>query len=349
MKTMNEILTGIRIIKFYAWEQPFGEEVGRIRQKEVNALTKLAYTTAVGFSIILLSTPIVQPIIVFITYVRIQDEPLDAATAFTTVALFNIMRMPFAFMPMGLLQYIQSKISLKRLERYLALPELENYIENTPPPDTDKDSPMAQSGSISIRNGTFSWTNPDGPEIKPVQDEKPKKPKRESRRSSRKSNGDASSDDASMSRSTHSIATLTNEDGTKIVPITLQDISCDIVPGSLVAVVGSVGSGKSSFLSAILGELESLNGSKIYIPRTEAEMEMHGFAAYCSQTPWVVNDTLKGNILFGRPYDEQRYEEILDSCALRDDIAVLPAGDMTEIGVSFCFLSSCSSFNNKRY
>lgn len=337
VKMMNEILTGIRIIKFYAWEQPFGQEVGRLRQKELNALTKLAYTTAVGFSIILLSTPIVQPIIVFVTYVNIQDEPLSAATAFTTVALFNIMRLPFAFMPMGLLQYIQSKISLRRLERYLALPELDTYVVNAPPPDADKDSAQAQSGSISIRNGTFSWNNPDGPEIKPVQDEKPKKPKGKSRRSSRKSNGDegsqgAPSDDASMSRSTHSLGTMTHEDGKGVVPITLQDITCDIVPGSLVAVVGSVGSGKSSFLSAILGELESINDSKIYVPRTEAELEMHGFAAYCTQTPWVVNDTLRGNILFGREYEEQRYEDILTCCALRDDIAVLPAGDMTEIG-----------------
>lgn len=342
VKMMNEILTGIRIIKFYAWEQPFGQEVGRLRQKEVDALTKLAYTTAVGFSIILLSTPIVQPIIVFITYVRIQDEPLSAATAFTTVALFNIMRLPFAFMPMGLLQYIQSKISLKRLERYLALPELDSYVQDTPPPDTPTDSTLAQPGSISIQNGSFSWLNPDGPEIKPVQDEKPKKPKRKSQRGSRKSKGDPGADEASnadddgsMSRSTHSVATsMVQEDGSKAgVVITLQDISCEIEPGSLVAVVGSVGSGKSSFLSAILGEMESINNSKIYIPRTEAEKNLHGFASYCSQTPWVVNDTLRGNILFGREFDEDRYEQILTCCALRDDIAVLPAGDMTEIGV----------------
>ena len=81
VKMMNEILMGIRIIKFYAWEKPFGKEVGRLRQKELQALTNLAYTTAVGFSIILLSTPIIQPIIVFVTYVNIQDEPLTASTA----------------------------------------------------------------------------------------------------------------------------------------------------------------------------------------------------------------------------------------------------------------------------
>ena len=362
VKMMNEILTGIRIIKFYAWEAPFGKEVGRLRQKELDALTKLAYTTAVGFSIILLSTPIIQPILVFVTYVRIQDEPLSASTAFTTVALFNIMRLPFAFMPMGLLQYIQSKISLKRLERYLAMPELGSYIETTaaPPDDDNNDNAGAaaattnglSSGSVMIRNGTFSWTDPDGPEIKPIQDEKRKKrpSKRVSRRqqqqelqrdASNKSttnpeNNDPPNDNNNVDGTTRSLATsMVSEEGSKAgtPTITLQDISCTIQPGSLVAVVGPVGSGKSSFLSAILGEMEAINGSKIYIPKTDQEKEMHGFASYCTQSPWVVNDTLRGNILFGRDLDPERYQEVLECCALEDDIAILPAGDMTEIGV----------------
>lgn len=338
VKMMNEILTGVRIIKFYAWEKPFGKEVGRLRQKELEALTKLAYTTAVGFSIILLSTPIIQPIIVFLTYVNIQDEPLSASTAFTTVALFNIMRFPFAFMPMGLLQYIQSKISLKRLERYLALPELQKYVEDCKHPDTPDDSPLAKSGSITIKEGNFSWIDPEAPEIKPVQDEKPKKDKKKKRSSSRRgstkgmSDENESSVDASRKSLQSNMSLTSTESGSKPGGITLQDINCEIETGSLVAVVGSVGSGKSSFLSAILGEMESIGGSKVYIPRNSEEKEMHGYASYCTQSPWVVNNTLRGNILFGREYDEERYEEVLECCALLDDIAILPAGDMTEIG-----------------
>lgn len=343
VKMMNEILTGIRIIKFYAWEKPFGREVSNVREKEMKALTRLAYTVAVGFSILLLSTPIVQPIIVFLTYVNIQDQPLTAATAFTTVALFNLMRFPFAFMPMGLLQYIQSKISLKRLERYLAMPELNLYVLDTPPPDTPEDSPYAQSGSISIIDGSFSWVDPDGPEIKPVQDEEKKKEKRKPRASRRKSNitstttseqGDAAAaKNGGISVSLHSVVSSVTSEGTgKGLGITLQNITCQIAPGSLVAVVGSVGSGKSSFLSAILGEMESIQGSKVYIPRQETEKDMNGFASYCSQSPWVVNETLRGNILFGREYDQARYDRVIECCALLDDISVLPAGDMTEIG-----------------
>ena len=332
VKMMNEILMGIRIIKFYAWEKPFGKEVGRLRQKELQALTNLAYTTAVGFSIILLSTPIIQPIIVFVTYVNIQDEPLTASTAFTTVALFNIMRFPFAFMPMGLLQYIQSKISLRRLERYFALPELQGYVEASVHPETENSSPMAKPGSITIKDGTFSWIDPDGPEIKPVQDEKPKKDKTKKRRFSRKkSTDDESSEKSNLSSSIRSSSST--ESGSRSGGgLTLQDINCEIESGTLVAVVGSVGSGKSSFLSAMLGEMESIGGSKVYIPRGEDEMNVHGYASYCTQSPWIVNNTLRGNILFGRDYNEERYNQVLDCCALLDDIAILPAGDMTEIG-----------------
>ena len=329
VKMINEILNGIRIIKFYAWERPFAKEVNKLREEELEALTKLAYVSAVGFSLILLSAPIIQPILVFLTYVNIQDQPLDAATAFTTVALFNIMRFPFAFMPMGLLQYIQSRISLNRLERYLQLPELAAYVSSTPPDGAKGD--MAEEGSITIKDGTFAWVDPDAPPIRPVQEESKKKTKR--RRSTPSNGDDSSSLDSSMRSSIHSTTTTGSaESGRRAPVITLKDISFSIAPGSLVAIVGPVGSGKSSLLSAVLGEMETINNSKVYMPRTDPSKDKAGFVSYCAQNPWVVNDTLRGNILFGREYDEARYSRVVEVCALQDDLAVLPAGDSTEIG-----------------
>jgi ATP-binding cassette subfamily C (CFTR/MRP) protein 1 len=327
VKMMNELLGGIRIIKFYAWERPFGKEVGGLRKKELDALTKLAYTSAVGFSMILMAAPLIQPILVFLTYVAIQDQPLTAATAFTTVALFNIMRFPFAFLPMGLLQYIQSKISLRRLERYFDLPELADYVYPNPPEDADEIS--SKLGSITIRNGSFSWVDPDAKPIRPVNESKDKEPKKSLRKSK---NSKETESDGAMSSSQHSILSNMSgaTEGTTGPIITLQDISCQIEGGSLVAVVGSVGSGKSSFLSAILGELAPILGSKVYIPRPESAST--GYVSYCAQTPWVVNDTVRDNVLFGRDFDEDRYNEVVSACALVDDLAILPAGDMTEIG-----------------
>jgi len=332
VKMVNEILNGIRIIKFYAWEKAFGKEVGKLREAEMKALTRLSYVSAVGFSLILLSAPILQPILVFTAYVNIQDKPLDAATAFTTVALFNIMRFPFAFLPMGMLQYIQSMISLRRVERYLALPELNDYVKEP----TDDADLSKESGSITIRNGSFSWIDPDGPEIRPIQDEPKKKMKRERRRSSRKKAGESSDDDSSSAGSVTSnmqqsiLDNIDHEKTEPSSPITLTDISCSIESKSLVAVVGPVGSGKSSMLSAILGEMEAINNSEVYVARAGADRA--NFVSYTAQTPWVVNDTLRGNIVFGREFDAERYDRVIESCALLDDLAVLPAGDMTEIG-----------------
>merc|ERR1712071_660274 len=98
-----------------------------------------------------------QPILVFLTYVNIQDEPLSAATAFTTVALFNVMRFPFAFMPMGLLQYVQSKISIRRLEGYLKLPELQPYVKNDTSPVLRGAAGSDGEGSVTMNNCNFTW------------------------------------------------------------------------------------------------------------------------------------------------------------------------------------------------
>jgi ATP-binding cassette, subfamily C (CFTR/MRP), member 1 len=325
VKMMNELLSGIRILKFYAWERPFGKEVGCVRGQELRALTMLAYTSAIGFSLILMSAPIIQPILVFLTYVAIQDQPLDAATAFTTVALFNIMRFPFAFLPMGLLQYIQSRISLRRLERYLDLPELAEYIEsdgNNAPPGVSTDC-----GSISIDNGTFTWLDPNGKPIREIQEDPTKKKKKKEPKSKKKSGEKSESE---MLSSIHSVASNVSDGSLKGPSITLQNLTMKVEAGSLVAVIGMVGSGKSSLLAAILGELEPLNGSKVYIPRPKGATT--GFVSYCAQSPWVVNDTLRGNVLFGREYDEDRYEKVVEASALLDDFVALPAGDMTEIG-----------------
>eukprot|EP00978_Attheya_sp_CCMP212_P023150 scaffold70236_cov57-Attheya_sp.AAC.1 len=352
VKMMNEILNGIRIIKFYAWEKPFAKEVAKLRDAELRALTKMAYVSAIGFSMVLLSAPIIQPILVFLTYINIQDEPLSASTAFTTVALFNIMRFPFAFMPMGLLQYIQSKISLRRLGTYLLLPELQPYAMDTPHPDhaADPNSPGCQVGSVTMKDSSFSWVDPKAPP--PPPEKVSKKERRKSRRSSSTKGGDTSMASSVHSlQSQYSAASMHNgedeeQNGNPPDNITLRDITCTIEAGSLVAVVGTVGSGKSSFLSAILGEMEALNDSKVYIPRPESVSSSpspstsnddepaasRNFMSYCSQSPWVVNDTLRDNVLFGRPFDQDRYDQVLQACALNDDLSVLPAGDMTEIG-----------------
>ena len=88
------------------------------------------------------------------------------------------------------------------------------------------------------------------------------------------------------------------------------------------AVVGQVGAGKSSLLSALLGDLEKTTGN----------INIGGSIAYVPQQAWIQNTTLRQNILFTSDYDERYYKKVLESCALEPDLKILSAGDMTEIG-----------------
>ena len=87
-------------------------------------------------------------------------------------------------------------------------------------------------------------------------------------------------------------------------------------------VIGKVGSGKSSLISAILGEMHKFKGN----------VNVNGSVAYVPQQAWIQNATLKNNILFGNKLDETFYDKVISACALRTDLNILPAGDATEIG-----------------
>ena len=107
----------------------------------------------------------------------------------------------------------------------------------------------------------------------------------------------------------------------KVDPV-LSDINVTI-PKGLTVVTGKVGAGKTAFLQSLLGELDQLSGSS-RIPN-----EMMG---YCAQTPWLQSMSIRDNILFSAPYDEQRYKRTLEACALLPDLARFKHGDLTFVG-----------------
>ncbi|OBZ66416.1 Metal resistance protein YCF1 [Grifola frondosa] len=103
---------------------------------------------------------------------------------------------------------------------------------------------------------------------------------------------------------------------------TLEDINLTVRKGELVGVLGRVGAGKTSLLSAIIGEMR----------RIEGEVKLIGCISYAPQNPWIMSATIRDNIVFSHKYDEIFYNLVLDACALRPDLALLPDGDLTEVG-----------------
>uniref|UniRef100_A0A5B6ZBR8 ABC-type xenobiotic transporter n=1 Tax=Davidia involucrata TaxID=16924 RepID=A0A5B6ZBR8_DAVIN len=104
---------------------------------------------------------------------------------------------------------------------------------------------------------------------------------------------------------------------------TLSNINMDVPTGSLVAIVGSTGEGKTSLLSAMLGELP---------PVANASVVIRGRVAYVPQVSWIFNATVRENILFGSVFEPVRYEKAIEVTALQHDLDLLPGGDLTEIG-----------------
>uniref|UniRef100_A0A6I8P7E5 ATP-binding cassette sub-family C member 5 n=1 Tax=Ornithorhynchus anatinus TaxID=9258 RepID=A0A6I8P7E5_ORNAN len=113
----------------------------------------------------------------------------------------------------------------------------------------------------------------------------------------------------------------------KVTPFSVKSLSeasvaIDRFKGKLIGICGSVGSGKTSLISAILGQMTLLEGS----------IAVNGTFAYVAQQAWILNATLRDNILFGKEFDEERYNMVLNGCCLRPDLAILPNSDLTEIG-----------------
>ncbi|XP_068583608.1 LOW QUALITY PROTEIN: ATP-binding cassette sub-family C member 10 [Cebidichthys violaceus] len=280
VRLMTEILFGIRVIKFYAWEPHFTQKVADCRARELSHLKALKYLDAMCVYT-WAALPVVISILTFVTYVLLGHQ-LTAAKVFTTLALVGMLIVPLNSFPWVLNGILEAKVSLERIQRFFKLSnqDLLAYYALVSPEDSRT--------SILLSQGTFSWQGPDG---------------------------DRGS-----------------EAGAAEGSLLLHGLTLHVTKGSLVAVVGKVGCGKSSLLAALTGELNRLSGV-VYVADREA-----GFGL-ASQEPWIQHASVRDNILFGKDYDPAFYQAVVDACALSDDLNVLPNGDRTEVGENGVTLS----------
>mmetsp|Transcript_13658 Transcript_13658/g.13206 ORF Transcript_13658/g.13206 Transcript_13658/m.13206 type:complete len:1517 (+) Transcript_13658:272-4822(+) len=325
VKIMNEILSGIRVIKYYAWESAFNKKIGGVRLRELELLKQLAYIQAIAFTLVLQAVPIIQPILVFFAYVRLGNT-LSAARSFTTIALFNIMQLPFAFLPLGIAQYSQSLVSTRRMLDFFNAEELTEYVQSN----------ITEDGTaISMENVSLCWTLPVVEVDLTLLTDKEQKTLKKDQIKEDKINKVAEQEKIYMGEKEVVINSNKDDDDLKMqqsikeeeVGInrsehTLMGVDFNVKKGQLIAVVGAVGCGKSSLLSGLLGEMQLQEGS----------VRMAGSVAYCDQRPWILNTTVKDNILFGKPFNEALFDRAIHASSLEDDIKVLPGGVLTEIG-----------------
>ncbi|KAF3928827.1 hypothetical protein AA313_de0206435 [Arthrobotrys entomopaga] len=286
---MQEILQGVRFVKFFAWEESFLKELAHLRKREIRAIQFLlavrSATNAVSMSL-----PVFASILAFVTY-SLTHPGLNPATIFASIALFNALRLPLNFLPVVISQSIDAFISLQRIQEYLLQEdEPEQRVINP-----------EQKDAFVLKDASFTWETA----APPKQMELGKKGKKSKKAPEQKPEPEKKPDET-----------------TNMQPFSINDINLNISRKELLAVVGTVGSGKSSLLAALAGDMR----------KTSGEITQGASMAYCPQSAWIQNTTVRENILFGRPYDPIWYEKVIYACALKPDLEMLPYGDMTEIG-----------------
>ncbi|KAF7277950.1 hypothetical protein GWI33_009066 [Rhynchophorus ferrugineus] len=276
VKLMNEVLSGIKVLKLYAWEPSFENQVLKIRDKEIKVLKQAAYLNA-GTSFIWSCAPFLVVLATFVSFIfSDKNNILTPERTFKSLTLFGTMSMPMGLLPILLVYTVE--VSLVTFATYVLVDEqnqldaskayvsisffnilrfplsmlpmmvsnmVQTYVSvqrintfmNAEELDPNNVSHDQSDDPLVIENGNFSW----------------------------------------------------GED-----PI-LKNINIKIASKTLTAVVGSVGSGKSSLISAFLGEMDKISGW----------VNTYGKIAYVSQQAWIQNATLRDNILFGKTYDKK--------------------------------------------
>ena len=297
-KALNEFINGIRIIKFYGWEHMVQKKVQAVRHHEVNFIFKTAVLRSFA-ELITSVVPISISIIIFALYETVRNEELTPAKAYSVLAYFNLMQIPLRLLAIVLISLANAKVSLNRIGHFLTGEDYDDYII--------KNDPQDQIGDVEIKDGVFAWDT-DSARIHYKKMDLLRKAK---------GNKNGNKKGPQSEKTLNLDEPLKQED-----LIVLNNINFRARKGQMVAIVGQVGSGKTSLLNAILGELDKVKG----------EVKVKGSVAYISQQAFLKNDTLRRNITFTMPYDEEKYQKVLRDCELLDDIKILPGGDLTEIG-----------------
>ncbi|EIW78660.1 hypothetical protein CONPUDRAFT_167619 [Coniophora puteana RWD-64-598 SS2] len=316
----NEILGAIRTVKFMAWERAFERRVLAIRTRELG-FQRTSYTLEVLYIAFWDASPLLVTLAAFWHFTVWRGQTLTPSIAFPTVLVFEQMRFVFNSLPEASVNVIQSFVSLRRIERYLLLPE----IVSAPPPCASPGAGSVSDASpksdelegfknvVKCTNATLAWPRDSvhGVSLGVVTD------------------------------STMASGFITPTPQTPGVLFSLVDVNLCFPPGELSLVCGKLGSGKTLLMLALLGEADVLAG-QVVCPRSPPESlaRLGERGMYSGETGDTGEWTVPGicayvpqkNILFGLPYNETRYQRVLEVCELVTDLKVLEDGDESEIG-----------------
>ncbi|XP_013195380.2 ATP-binding cassette sub-family C member 4 isoform X2 [Amyelois transitella] len=304
IRVMSEVITGIQVIKMYAWEIPFEKTVSQKRDDELKQVRIATFlrTVFLGFMMFTERTAFFITIMTFVLLGNsMTANVIYPLQQFMTAAQLNIT----LFLPLVVSFTAEMLVSIKRVQEFLLL-------EDRPDLAAGAEAPTARL----FKNPSFSGADKT---VTPL---------------SYHRNSDAVfTNGINRGNKFRRSMSMPGEFAVEVRDVTaswtgdpnmlaLKNISFRLRRGKLCAIIGAVGSGKSSILQLLLKELPAATGS-VVIP---------GSISYASQEPWLFPSTVRENILFGLPYDVQKYRRVCKACALEKDFLQFPYGDQTLVG-----------------
>jgi ABC-type multidrug transport system fused ATPase/permease subunit len=309
---INEVLNGIRIVKYYAWETPFIEKINGIREPELDCVAVMC-RAIMSFVIVTSSMPALLQIGVFLMYTLLGNQ-LTVTKAFTTVALLSLLNAPMHQIPGAVTSVLRAKVSIDRVAVFLLGDEFTPCVSSdfsTVILDEDLEGKRATDVAIQFRAVSAGWiVSGDEKESSNQEGNAEKDAIKEASHANTDIPDSSTPGDIELASSEKQ----SPEETTPGPPLinrsvqTLMDASFTIFKGELVAIVGTVSSGKSSLLSSLMNELTVSSGSIFMSPGCSI--------AYHSQQPWILNRTIKENITLGSVYDEERFEMAVKGACL---------------------------------
>ena len=307
----QEILQAMRFVKFFGWERSFMDQINEIRGREVRSIQIFLAIRNI-IATVSISMPIFAMMLSFVTF-SLTRHRLDPAAVFSSVALFNALRMPLSLFPVIIGQVVDARAALERIQEYLRAEEMEK--------DGEVNTKTVEA--VQVKNADFTWERTPTAETAQAKAKVLAEAKSQAKAATKAAMQSGKEKESGLVTSTKEHGRDESYETSEARrPFQLQEMNFSAQRNELIAVIGGVGSGKSSLLAALAGDMRRINGQVIW----------GASRAFCPQNPWIQNATVRENILFGKKMYEGWYKKVVHACALTADLQMLPDGDATEIG-----------------
>ncbi|KAI0782766.1 hypothetical protein C8Q75DRAFT_885975 [Abortiporus biennis] len=299
VQNITETLNVVRMVKLFGWETKMEDALAQKRNEELKMIRKSRLIEMSG-GLLTYIIPVATTVTTFATFTLIMKRDLTASLVFPAITMFSLIEGHFGSLYFAVPRLVKAKVSLDRIEQFLKNSELLDEYANG-----SSESPATAPAVLDLSVGDDSNLSPS--EELPI--------------GIRASAFTWTIEDADEG-STATVGTHSRKFKLKI------EDEVFFKKGCINLIVGPTGSGKTSLLMALLGEMHHIP----LAPNALVSLPRHEGIAYHAQESWVLNETIRENILFGSPYDEVRYNAVIVQCGLKHDLSLFDAGDSTEVG-----------------